>query len=53
MIQILDGSAHSNPSGVHSGSIHVDGLAVTLAHEILALVFPETYSNIAISYINK
>lgn len=45
-MRIFDGSAHVNPSGVHCGAIHSDGVAQTCTHEIVALLFPETYPNI-------
>ena len=42
---ILDGSAHWNPSGTHSGSIHEDGSSQIFPHGISTFFLPDTYSN--------
>jgi hypothetical protein len=39
-MQIFDGSTHVNPSGVHCSAIHLDGVAQTCTHKIVAL-FPQ------------
>ena len=42
---ILDGSAHWNPSGTHSGLIHEDESSQIFPHGIFTFFHPDTYSN--------
>ena len=43
-IWILEGSAHWNPLGMHSGSIHEDGSSQIFPHRIFTFFLPDTCS---------